>query len=374
MSNKRPGLIVLFKDPVTRPRMLMWSAAVIMVVAALAVGVGVIGTSTRFFCAESCHKVQDDTIASYDASSHSQISCMACHEPVDANTLVFARAKIKALGEIYPTVTDTYKLPLNPGSALALNEEEMGDKQCVQCHSRNRAVNPSRGIIIDHAKHEEAKVWCTVCHNRIAHNETAAPPKLKGNKPHEDFMKMDACFRCHDLDGKKRATGACAACHAAGFELVPASHKASTWFPKGHAEAGSESRKKFEEGKAEAKILEEEGVPKELAEPVEYCSTCHGSGDFCNRCHGVEMPHPTDFTKTHGKAGKATPQVCAKCHAKKGAASGTQFCNNCHHPQNTPGTSWLRQHPAVVRASDPSACFKCHAPTFCSRCHVSLAR
>ena len=60
---------------------------------------------------------------------------MACHEPVNANTVVFLLAKMKALGELYTTVTNKYELPLNAGSALALSEEEMSSGQCVQCHT-----------------------------------------------------------------------------------------------------------------------------------------------------------------------------------------------------------------------------------------------
>jgi hypothetical protein len=367
-----------FKDPVRRPRFIIWTGVIVLLLAAFVV-IALGATSTRWFCADVCHKVQDDTIASYEASSHSEISCMACHEPVNANTVVFLLAKMKAVGELYTTVTNKYELPLNAGSALSLNADEMNSRQCIQCHSANRPVSPARGIIIDHEVHADKDVQCAVCHNRVAHNEAAAPPKLLNvngtpNKAHPDFMKMDACFRCHDVDGKKQAPGACSVCHTSKFDLVPASHRASGWFPKGHAEAGTQSRKAVKEGDSEAKKLEGEGIAKNLAEPVEHCSTCHGSGDFCNKCHGLEMPHPAGFKKGHGKLGKADPKVCAHCHAPARNQAGTEFCNSCHHPRNTPGTSWIKQHPQVVRSSDPGQCFACHNPTFCSNCHVNGPR
>jgi len=99
-----------------------------------------------------------------------------------------------------------------------------------------------------------------------------------------DFMKMAGCMRCHDAAGKKKAPGACPVCHSAGFDLVPASHEASGWLPKGHAEAGIESRKAAAEEQTEAAKLVAGGVDKDLAAPVEYCSTCH-SPTFCANCH-----------------------------------------------------------------------------------------
>lgn len=371
-------MLRIFQDPASRPRAIVWTGVVVLLLAAFVV-VALGTTSTRWFCAQVCHKVQDDTISAYEASSHAQVSCMACHEPVNANTVVFVLAKMKALGELYATLTNKYELPLNAGSALSLNKDEMASKQCTQCHSANRAVTPTKGVLIDHKVHADNGITCTTCHNRVAHDESAAPPKLKGpdgkkNVAHPDFMKMDACMRCHDVTGKKRAPGTCSLCHTPAFDLVPASHRDPGWFPKGHAEAGQESRKVAAEGSAEAKRLEEEGVAKDLAAPVEHCSTCHGSGDFCKNCHGLDMPHPKGFKATHGTLGKANPKVCAHCHATGGALGGTEFCNSCHHPQSTPGMPWVRQHPQVVRSGDPSVCFGCHSPTFCADCHVSRAR
>ncbi|MDO8964485.1 MAG: NapC/NirT family cytochrome c, partial [Coriobacteriia bacterium] len=318
-----------FKDPVRRPRYIIWTGVVVMVLAAVVV-VALGATSTRWFCAQVCHKVQDDTIAAYEASSHSEVSCMACHEPVNANTVVFILKKMKALGELYLTVTGNYELPLNAGSALALNEEEFGSDMCTQCHSANRPVTPSPGIIIDHKVHEEKEISCTTCHNRVAHNEVAAPPKLispngEPSKAHPNFMKMDACFRCHDVDGKKKATGACGACHTPDFKLVPETHEVKTWFPKGHAEAADKAEEKVKEEEKEAEKLKEEGVSADLATPVNYCATCHSKEKFCNSCHGMEMPHPEEFkTKSHPEVAKKAFDKCVMCHEP----DKTQFCND----------------------------------------------
>jgi hypothetical protein len=150
-----------FKDPVRRPRYIIWTGtAVLMLAGVMIVALGV--TSSYWFCSEACHKVQDDTITAYDNSSHSEVSCMACHMPVSADPFTFILHKAEALGELYLTVTDNFEIPLNGTSHLAMDGHVMGSKQCTQCHSSNRVVTASPGIIIDHAVHEEADVHCTV--------------------------------------------------------------------------------------------------------------------------------------------------------------------------------------------------------------------
>ncbi len=298
----RRSLIGAFRDPVSRPRAIIWLTVTIIGLALFVVMGGIIGTSTEWFCAVPCHKVQADTISAYHASSHSQISCVACHEPANGTPIQILLAKAKSMGEIPPTVTNTFELPLNPLSALALNTHEMGSKQCVQCHSDQRKITTSEGIIIDHKVHEEDGVTCTTCHNRIAHNDTAIKLELEGNRPHKNFMKMDACFRCHDLAGQRRAKGDCNLCHPVGFNLVPETHVAEGWLPKEHATAAKESLTEYGVQKVEAEELIAEGVSEEVAVPVEYCSTCH-LATFCDACHAqlagaVKLPETIAATVT----------------------------------------------------------------------------
>jgi cytochrome c5 len=287
-----------FKDPVRRPRMIMWTFAVVFGLAAFII-VALGATSTKWFCAQVCHKVQDDTIAAYEKSVHSHVSCMACHEPVGADTVVFLIAKVKSGLEVIPTVGNTFTLPLNPGSALALKGgKEMGSQQCTQCHSENREVTPGEGIIINHKVHADAGVWCTLCHNRVAHNDAAAPPTLidpRGSKnvAHPDFMKMKYCYRCHDLEnavkmdveGGKAAPGTCSTCHPADFELVPETHKEAEWSTKKHGEVSKEILKEMGALEEEAKVLKTEIEWKFLADPVDECFTCHIEKSFCEPCH-----------------------------------------------------------------------------------------
>jgi cytochrome c-type protein NapC len=376
-----------FKDPVRRPRYLIWTGVGVLVLAAFVV-VAFSATSTYWFCAEVCHKVQDDSIAAYDRSSHSMVSCMSCHEPVNADPITFTLYKAKALGELVLTITNNYELPLNPESTLSLEKGHMGSRQCTQCHSENRVITPSQGIIIDHKVHEENEIQCTACHNRVAHDESGDwEPSLSNpnggpkSVKHANYMTMTACFRCHTLSDISpsgiKAPGKCSACHPANFELKPANHNDPEFFPKGHAELAVEAANEQSAALAATSEHHESGEVLDVVsvEAVNYCSTCHVTEKFCNDCHGIEMPHPASFAENHGKAGKETPKVCAQCHDKSGSkqTAGTEFCNACHHKDGDPKKPWIPQHYDAVKKSGAEACFECHEPTYCAKCHVRAA-
>jgi hypothetical protein len=386
-----------FKDPVRRPRYIIWTGVAVLVFAAFMVTVlGV--TSTRWFCAQGCHKVQDDTIVAYQHSTHAEVSCMACHMPVNANPVIFLLHKAEALGELAQTVSNNYELPLNAESEVALT---MTSDKCTQCHAiQNRKVTPSPGLKIDHAVHSDKAIDCTICHNRIAHNEDFTlqltnPKTGEPNKKHEVFTSMTACFRCHGLEKGSPAPGECIACHTPGFELKPPSHLEADFFPKKHAELAKESydevqealkesgdasaspaRKSEWEEKSESKeTLGEKLVP---VNQIYYCGTCHKT-QFCTDCHGLAMPHSAEFIKPkdakdplgHPVISTQIPDKCVMCHTK----ANPNFCNECHHGEEVdykydPAQPWETQHPKAVAKSGIKSCTKCHTTTFCSDCHT----
>jgi hypothetical protein len=392
-----------FKDPASRPRFIIWALAAVLVIAGVMIPVlGV--TSTRWFCAEGCHKVQDDTITAYQHSAHSEISCMACHMPVNANPVIFLIHKAEALGELAQTVTNSYELPLNAESEVALT---MTEDKCTQCHSpATRKFTPSEGIKIDHKVHAEKAVTCTLCHNRTAHVEDF-PLTLKNpetgepNTKHADFMMMTACFRCHGQEEKAPAPGTCAACHPAGFDLRPPSHEATGAFVAKHGEIALEVEKEVKktlaetgqqivtgERKAEFEEASKENAAKhemvgEIIPPVgaiNECGTCHKDA-FCLACHGTPMPHSKEFKepkeikdpKGHPAVSKVMPEKCVMCHTEK----NPNFCNECHHGKKIdypydPAQPWTQQHPKAVEKSGLKSCLgTCHVVKFCADCHTA---
>ncbi|MBI5231742.1 MAG: NapC/NirT family cytochrome c [Coriobacteriales bacterium] len=381
------------KNPGTRARWIIWLGAAVLGLAAVVI-VALGATSGYWFCANGCHKVQDDTITAYNHSPHNKISCMACHMPVNANPAIFLLHKAEALGELYMTVRNDYELPLNRFSAVSL---EMSDKQCTQCHNLDtRDVTPAPGIKIDHQKHIEEGIACTVCHNRVAHVEdfefkNKDPKTGELNRAHQDFMSMTACFRCHTQDeveakvvgvaneakaegeaaegeaaageategeategegaaegeGEEKITapGACEACHPKDFDLKPAYHKEKGFFPAGHAERAKEVvtevaeadelRSEFEAEAAAGHGGEEPvGMKIPFAGQVNECKTCHKSS-FCDSCHGMEIPHPAEFKEPEKSDDASGHPAVSKKLPKKCVMCHTKknpnFCNECHH-------------------------------------------
>jgi len=365
----------------TKPELMMWLGVL------LVAGLGFVlastsGTSSNWFCTEPCHNVHYDNTLTFNAGSHIMVSCAACHEPFEGGLIALTLAKIEVAPDLIPTVMGTYPMPLNENHSVAL---EMGDHFCTQCHNlETREVNPSFGIIIDHAAHTDRSITCASCHNRVAHPEEGIEYTQEGNRHHEDWMTMDACYRCHGLEDGAQAPGTCETCHTAAFDLVPASHDASGWYEKfgesgGHAAAYAEETSRVaqaEEWVAGLEAVEHTEAPEGLGyeQTVNTCYTCH-TKQYCTDCHGgLEMPHPASFATEHGALGLENPAECATCHARNEAgAAGTGFCNACHHPASTAGTPWVKQHFTAVAEQGAQGCFECHDPLYCETCHVKGA-
>lgn len=392
-------IVELFRNPRTRARALIWTGMWIVVGGVAFFGI-VAMTSTYWFCTEVCHGAHDDNTLAYQLSTHSKVSCLACHMPAGADPVTFMLHKASALKDVVSVVAGTYEIPLNGGSHLSLNPDHMGSDICLQCHDLSkREITPSAAMIIDHKAHSDANISCTMCHNRVAHNEDPDD----GYKPinidlqtgvlnvgHPDFSAMNGCFRCHRLpeDGITAETpfdapGGCNACHPASFDLVPSTHKDDGW-KSAHgdmakeewahvaeveaeleAEAGHEAEPKGEEAKATAEVPNI-GL-------VSECYTCH-SPSYCNDCHGgLEMPHPADFGTVHADEAKTNLPACITCHGEKA-------CDSCHHQDpNVPGwelnTSqpWLNQHNDAALKAGYTTCLECHEdPAYCESCHVRL--
>jgi len=387
--------IAAFRDPVRRPRMIIKTLVVVVVLAFVIVG-SILGTSTAWFCNEVCHTVHLDNARQYAVSSHAQVSCIACHIPAGLDPIRFTLEKAEKITDVVAVLTDDFPMPLNESSHIALT---MPASQCTQCHElANREITPSPGIIMNHDAHDEAELNCSVCHNRVAHPEVF-DLELPGNEKHEDFMSMTACFRCH-AQGDQRASeyeapGACDACHPSDFELKPPSHFESGFYTErgesaGHAELAREEATATQEAREEWDSVVQEFRDKQPmiisrliriphgelvdippVETVDECETCHVRSEFCDACHGIEIPHPAEFAEGHAEVGLRDKGVCATCHNKSGdPANDDQVCDGCHHDQGDPSLTWFPQHPGVVKNSGAQDCFACHRETFCSSCHV----
>lgn len=408
-----------WKDPVRRPRYIIWTGVIVIALLAV-INAAFVVTSGYWFCETFCHSVQLDSVRAYDKSSHVMIPCTACHMPVDGDPITLTIHKLEAVvvGG-YQMLTKTYAVPLNAMNEVGLSKVDMSNDHCTQCHNlENREVTPSEGIIINHDAHTERDILCTACHNRVAHPEEEAyadfimvnPVTGEKAAKHADFMTMTACFRCHTLTDESpsgsefKAPGTCSACHPTDFDLKPPNHDEPGFYPEGHAKlalmevdhaTGRPAENiirpipvgghytMYEDGTAEevlAEIKAEEAEDEEIlhlarVDEVDYCGTCHVRATFCDECHGMEMPHPEEFkTKTHGKLAATKIDKCEMCHKQ----SKTMFCDKCHHGTKVgwsfdPKVAWQTQHAKAVVEKGVAGCLgACHDKKYCSDCHTKL--
>jgi cytochrome c-type protein NapC len=368
------------KDPIVRIKALLVLGAALIVVLFFTVG-AITLTSTPTFCS-MCHEMSAD-ITAWKASSHAEVTCYGCHS--EGNIAVFVLHKVESLKEIYLHLSDSFEKPINGESHYA---KKMSNEACERCHSLNRKVTSSPGVIINHKKHEEEGVTCVTCHNRVGHPDMKGFVTEKGNEeepkegePRADLvslkpgmeqevllegevyanhLEMRYCMSCHTgKEEEGKGPKECSACHPEGFELKPADHENADWLPP---------REKVLSVKA---VHAEEGK-----ERMSDCISCHEQA-FCNDCHKVEIPHPGTWKAEHketvGKAvkvSKVAPQECTTCHPQP------NFCDACHHEYDPAKGTWYspqigrNQHMTAVKQKGAEGCFKCHEPTYCSACHV----
>lgn len=408
--------IAAFKNRQTRARAIIWTGVLALVVI-LVMGIAVAATTSYWFCAEICHKVQDDSIDAYNRSSHSKVSCVSCHMPPGADPVTFLLHKVEALAELPPTIFNTYTLPLNPDSHIALDAKQFPDLSCTQCHNlENRVVTASEGIIIDHEVHMDSGVRCTFCHNRVAHDESdpwtpklSSPGETEKAAKHQDYMEMTACYRCHGLEEGSPATGECAACHTPGFELMPpdhfephfmsvhgklaiAEHEKNRAAEEKHgvsAPTPAEKSSQVAALKSTNKKGDKNKWPVAPADTINRCYTCHVQESFCDSCHGVAMPHPAEFLEPVAPGDAAghpalskDPELAAKCVMCHGVESQTHFCSSCHHGEKSnnwnfdTSKDWTSiQHTEAVGQDGFDSCMaRCHDLKFCNDCHANLTK
>lgn len=310
-------------------------------------------TSQPSFC-NICHEMRAD-VRSWEASSHAEVTCYGCHS--EGGTLAFLAHKVSNLKEPYYHLTNSFKKPINGDGEYG---RKISNEPCKRCHSQNRKVTPSKGVIIDHLKHEEKNITCVTCHNRVAHPDMKGYPgerektevrqiTLKpgveqpippATKPYQDRLKMRSCMTCHTGE-KEKAPRDCKTCHPPGFKLNP-HPDATIWFSVHGREAKPD---------------------------IGNCVSCHQQKD-CNSCHRTEMPHPPQWKEGHGGQGKVASEECKRCHVQ------ANYCEACHHRYDPARGPWyslqpgLSVHPAFVRERGAGGCFDCHNPVYCARCHV----
>ena len=283
-----------FKDPKIKLKTALYSGSAAML-AMFFLAVTLPLTSHPVFCGQFCHSMRRE-YQTWQRSSHSKITCTACHVEPGLPALFYEKGVDGIIGTGYELL-NTYDKPINSSSHLGF--EKMSNNICERCHDMlNSPVRTSeffnakmrgKGKNKFHNKHLKKGLPCTLCHNRVVHKDVNKPNILKAagyalnssvaKINYKDGMSMtEGCFRCHspinrvdkELVKKYKAQDAprqCVNCHKPG--LMPE-------LPKGHTQKNW--RKKH--------------VPVAKRD-LSYCFKCHGRKSrinnegkiWCTKCH-----------------------------------------------------------------------------------------
>jgi len=246
------------------------------------------GTSTSMYC-KACHG-NDKKIAVMQSGSHRNLSCAQCHESGGT----FARYTVNSFQRIGHLLTGFSR------NSQPTGYHAVPASSCLNCHKNtvNQSITVSRGNNIIEMSHREpmnAGMQCSRCHNMT----TASSPAASRST-------MSTCLMCHNGND---ASSQCVTCHMNTPQVTMTSSGPSP-------------------DNADQLIT---------ASPQSQCYTCHAKDTAtCDACHGLRIPHPSDFTNTHGAAVQQYGlSTCFKCHNDKDtsageASGGAQPCTECH--------------------------------------------
>jgi cytochrome c-type protein NapC len=409
-NKKKPGPLgrlwrkfrnIDWKNPVNRWKLLF--ASLVGCIVVFGGGYGVLSfTNSPSFCS-SCHEMAPE-YTTYTASAHNQIACVQCHiKPGLTNMLTH---KVKSLKEVYYHVTGV------PKQIVQTEEEAVSNKNCLQCHSKNRLVTASGDLKVNHKGHISDGIPCITCHSGVVHAKIASrdlnisSDRSEWTKQNADKLieekylrpNMGTCIDCHDKvnkgekpwkdvaysvppnpEEKEKKTGETAAVETAATttETVASGTEAAT------AKAAHDKN-------TQDIILQAIGKQQTDVKVSMECETCHKE---------IKVPnsHKTaDWSKNHGGTAVQKLDTCVNCHQdskwvkaipkqdiisllKMGAqkshytpnitvvkdqARTNQFCSTCHsiRPEgHMTSDQWLTAHAQHAQTNEQKAeCFVCH--------------
>ncbi|ODA41996.1 NapC/NirT family cytochrome c [Desulfosporosinus sp. BG] len=345
-------------------------------------------TSETSYCS-SCHLMKPE-FYTLQASSHSQLECVACH--VEPGILTKVKYKLITVEELFATLTGNYGIAITSTTPIP-------DATCTQCHDMNtRKVTPSGDLIIPHSSHTQAGVSCTECHTGVAHGNIAEKRATFvtdygkwDESTGKNFMSdvssirpnMDVCINCHKVRNEPLN---CSACHTTS--MTPSSHKAETFINGGHGELASKDIKScdschsYMSKEPVAVSKENDGAFQQFLAKDNGKSSIISASDyakantFCKDCHQKRPPsHIENFNQTHGGLAEQNKDRCFTCHDNnpRGDSPVTKVtCATCH-PSIHNKIPWQRSHPVPLpeKPQVTEFCYNCHSENTCGKCHSS---
>ena len=279
------------------------------------------------------------------------------------------------------------------------------EKSCKTCHFDNvnkPLVQYRSKLIFNHSSHIiQQKMKCETCHKGVTDVEYAEDaPQV--------FPSMETCYTCHNngnttsskadsaliTDSKKSgkiiASNACETCHISTADLIPQSHRSSS-FISSHKFAASKfnancimchDNASCQECHASTTTITQHNTPNSFYQP--YSPSNQGTG---TQIQQITRVHSLDYAYTHGIDAKGKTSECQSCHETE------TFCVNCHQgkqgdysiggiaPYSHLQTDFMvlgvgsggGEH-AKLAKRDIESCASCHdtqgGDTICISCHT----
>jgi hypothetical protein len=308
----------------------------------------------------------------WQASSHSRHSCVACHAAPGFDGTLKLAADLARFA--YVQATGTYILPLRLLTGI-------GDAACLRCHTFNRGTTAAGDLIIPHADHSKGQVRCISCHAGAAHGNigrrraTVSLPSaswnlLEGRRQMSRVFTAapkEDCMVCHF---NRRVDLTCRDCHQE--DKTPADHLAGD-FLLTHGALARET------GDCHRCHAYDAHGRKISVYPGENLTAYTRRNDFCLDCHRQRpASHQPDF-RNHGPAAADNVAGCMICHDNQPQAAlpeaSAVYCGSCHPSPHRAG--WQELHNRRRRGARifpgqklSAACFACHQRDACLSCHV----
>jgi nitrate/TMAO reductase-like tetraheme cytochrome c subunit len=152
-------------------------------------------TSQPSFC-NRCH-VMNKYVATWEASSHSEVNCENCH--TTPGLFGFLGGKIAGLQVVMNYVRGEFE-------DYSFNAA-VPNASCLQCHEDlldEVFVDKENDIRVSHFHIVENGGKCMNCHSTVAHGDAVPPGSAT-------FPTMDTCMKCHN---DVLAPTRCSLCHA----------------------------------------------------------------------------------------------------------------------------------------------------------------
>ena len=287
------------------------------------------------FC-DSCHYM-DPYVRHWQASSHAEVDCVACHDYGLSDLIVNA---IKYSSSAY-----------NPRP-----KANVQDASCLSsgCHDRESLVGKieyRNGIKFDHQMHmgkplRGEELRCTSCHNQIVQYADEAVGHMTVNDK--------ACFVCHFKDaGRGEAITGCDACH--GMPKKTVEHAGFTFDHEPYLKLNVECKQ------CHLDIVKGDGAVPEMK-----CYSCHV--ERSREDHTREELHAIHVT-TNGID-------CYECHSDIEHGNFTMVssleiqCENCHLSQHNRSKQLYMGVSGRDTVDMPSEMFM--AQVSCAGCHTHL--